>query len=53
MNNPVLAQQEEFSDYFGHKIKVKVNQKGKGNISIPFHSKEDFERLKKLIKGAK
>jgi ParB family chromosome partitioning protein len=44
---------KEFSDYFGHKIKVKVNPKGKGNISIPFHSKEDFERLKKLIKGAK
>lgn len=44
---------KEFSDYFGHKIKVKVNAKGKGNISIPFHSKEDFERLKKLIKGAK
>ena len=43
----------EFSDYFGHKIKVKVNAKGKGNITIPFHSKEDFERLKKLIKGAK
>ena len=44
---------KEFSDYFGHKIKVKVSPKGIGNISIPFHSKEDFERLKKLIKGAK
>ena len=49
----ILKGLKEFSDYFGHKIKVKVNQKGKGNISIPFHSKEDFERLKKLIKGAK
>ena len=44
---------KEFSDYFGHKIKVKVSPKGIGNISIPFHSKEDIERLKKLIKGAK
>ena len=44
---------KEFSDYFGHKIKVKVSPKGIGNISIPLHSKEDFERLKKLIKGAK
>ena len=40
---------KEFSDYFGHKIDVKVNSNGKGKISIPFHSEEDFIRIKKLV----
>ncbi|MFH6769946.1 ParB/RepB/Spo0J family partition protein [Gaetbulibacter aquiaggeris] len=44
---------KEFSDYFGHKIDVKVSKNGKGKISIPFHSEEDFNRLKKLVEGAK
>ena len=37
------------SEYFGHKINVTVNNKGKGKISIPFHSEEDFNRIKKLL----
>ena len=44
---------KEFSDYFGHKIDVTVSKNGKGKISIPFHSEEDFNRLKKLVEGAK
>ena len=44
---------KEFSEYFGHKISVKVSNNGKGNISIPFHSEEDFNRIKKLIESAK
>lgn len=44
---------KEFSEYFGHKINVKVSKNGKGNISIPFHSEEDFNRIIKLIKRAK
>ncbi|TYA84362.1 ParB/RepB/Spo0J family partition protein [Seonamhaeicola marinus] len=42
-----------FSEYFGHKIDVKVSKNGSGKISIPFHSEEDFIRIKKLIQGAK
>ena len=42
-----------FSEYFGHKIDVKVSKNGKGKITIPFHSEEDFNRIKKLIQGAK
>lgn len=42
-----------FSEYFGHKIDVKVSSNGKGKITIPFHSEEDFNRLKKLIESAK
>ncbi|MGB1283732.1 MAG: ParB/RepB/Spo0J family partition protein [Polaribacter sp.] len=41
---------KDISEYFGHKIDVSVNSKGKGKISIPFHSKEDFNRIKKLLK---
>ncbi|RKE92301.1 ParB/RepB/Spo0J family partition protein [Ichthyenterobacterium magnum] len=44
---------KEFSEYFGHKISVKVSKNGKGNITIPFHSEEDFNRIKKLVKSAK
>lgn len=44
---------KEFSEYFGHKISVKVSKNGKGHISIPFHSEEDFNRIKKLVQSAK
>jgi ParB family chromosome partitioning protein len=40
----------EINTYLGHKVNVTVNKKGKGKISIPFHSKEDFERIKNLLK---
>ncbi len=44
---------KEFSEYFGHKIDVKVSRGGKGKILIPFHSEEDFNRIKKLVESAK
>jgi ParB family chromosome partitioning protein len=44
---------KEFSEYFGHKIGVKVSKNGKGQITIPFHSEEDFNRIKKLVESAK
>lgn len=44
---------KEFSEYFGHKINVKVSKNGKGTINIPFHSEEDFNRIKKLVQSAK
>jgi ParB family chromosome partitioning protein len=44
---------KEFSEYFGHKIDVKVAKNGSGKITIPFHSEEDFNRIKKLVKSAK
>ena len=43
----------DFSEYFGHKVAIKVGKNGKGNISIPFHSEEDFSRIKKLLKSGK
>lgn len=50
---PVKKGIKEFSEYFGHKIDVKLAKNGSGKISIPFHSEEDFNRIIKLVKGAK
>lgn len=36
--------------YLDQKIDITINSKGKGKILIPFHSKEDFERIKNLLK---
>jgi ParB family chromosome partitioning protein len=40
-----------FNTFFGTKVDIKVIGNGKGKISIPFHSEEDFNRIIKLIKG--
>tara|TARA_B110000046_G_scaffold185987_1_gene231071 strand:+ start:21973 stop:22857 length:885 start_codon:yes stop_codon:yes gene_type:complete len=41
---------KDISEYFGHKIDITVSNNGKGKISIPFHSEEDFNRIKNLLK---
>jgi ParB family transcriptional regulator, chromosome partitioning protein len=43
-------QKKSITEYFGAKIDVKVAGNGKGKITIPFHSKEDFDRIIQLIK---
>jgi ParB family chromosome partitioning protein len=40
---------KEISSYFGHRVEIKVSGKDKGKIVIPFHSEEDFIRIKKLL----
>ena len=50
---PIKKGIKEFSEYFGHKIDVKLAKNGSGKITIPFHSEEDFNRITKLIKSAK
>jgi len=40
---------KEMGSYLGHKIEVKVSGNEKGKIIIPFHSEEDFIRIKKLL----
>ena len=39
----------KISDFFGAKIDVKAAVNGKGKITIPFSSKEDFNRILKLL----
>jgi ParB family chromosome partitioning protein len=43
-------QKHTFANYFGTKVDVKIAGNGKGKITIPFHSEEDFNRIIKLIK---
>jgi ParB family transcriptional regulator, chromosome partitioning protein len=45
----VEDQQKAFKNFFGAKVDVKVAGNGKGKITIPFHSEEDFNRIIKLI----
>lgn len=45
------AHKSVFINYFGTKVDVKVAGNGKGKITIPFHSEEDFNRIIKLIEG--
>ena len=44
---------KEISEYFGHKINVKISNNGSGKITIPFHSEEDFNRIKKMVQRGK
>ncbi len=44
---------KEFASYFGAKVDVKMAKNGRGKITIPFSSEEDFNRIQKLIKSAK
>ena len=41
---------DTMSSFLGNKINITVNTKGKGKISIPFTSEEDFNRIKNLLK---
>ena len=40
---------KEMTAYFGNKVNVTVNTRGKGKIAITFNSEEDFHRIKKLL----
>ena len=42
---------DDISSFFGQKISIKMGKKENGSISIPFHSKEDYKRILKLLKG--
>ena len=41
---------KDIAEFFGAKIDIKASSNGKGKISIPFSSKEDFKRILKLLK---
>lgn len=49
--NVADEEQKTITDFFGAKVDVKIDGKGKGKITIPFRSQEDFNRIIKLIKG--
>ncbi|WP_222984600.1 ParB/RepB/Spo0J family partition protein [Flagellimonas meishanensis] len=41
----------ELKEHLSTKVDVSSSSSGKGKIVIPFHSKEEFQRLKKLMTG--
>lgn len=41
---------QKFNTYFCTTVEVKIVGKGKGKITIPFHSEADFNRILQLIK---
>ena len=43
---------EVLKDYLDAPVKVQANAKGRGKITIPFHTKEELNRLKKRLTGA-
>jgi len=45
------TEKKTITNYFGTKVDVKVAGNGKGKITIPFHSEEDFKRILKLIQN--
>jgi ParB family chromosome partitioning protein len=45
------TEKKVITSYFGAKVDVKITGNGKGKITIPFHSEEDFKRILKLIKN--
>nr|WP_293301576.1 ParB/RepB/Spo0J family partition protein [Allomuricauda sp.] len=42
---------DELKEYLSTKVDVTSSQTGKGKIVIPFHSQEEFQRIKKLLTG--
>lgn len=41
--------QSKLSSHFGTRIQIKSDDKNKGEIKIPFHSKEDFNRILEIL----
>lgn len=42
---------DELKEYLSTKVDITSSQTGKGKIVIPFHSQEEFQRIKKLLTG--
>lgn len=42
---------DALKDYLSAKVDVTASSNGKGKIVIPFHSEEEFKRIKKLLTG--
>ncbi|NNE77930.1 MAG: ParB/RepB/Spo0J family partition protein [Pricia sp.] len=47
----ILENIEKFTEHLSVNVAISGSEKGNGKITIPFHSKEEFKRIKKLIIG--
>jgi ParB family chromosome partitioning protein len=41
--------QDDLSSKFGNKVLIKADDKGKGNINIPFLSTDDLNRILEML----
>ncbi len=49
--NFVSPHLEHIREYVAAKVEISASESGKGKIVIPFHSQEEFQRLRKLLSG--
>ncbi|MFW5761548.1 MAG: chromosome partitioning protein ParB, partial [Cyclobacteriaceae bacterium] len=47
----IKSLQTRLSSHFGTKVEIKSDNKDKGEIKIPFLSKEDLNRILELLPG--
>ncbi len=47
----VTSHLETIREHVAAKVEISASSSGKGKIVIPFHSKEEFQRLRKLLSG--
>ncbi len=47
----VKNSENELTEHLSSKVVIKASDKGNGKITIPFYSKEEFQRIKKMILG--
>lgn len=45
--------QHQLSNFFGTKVQLSCNKKGKGNISIPFNGEAELERIMEILDSLK
>lgn len=45
----INASQDNFNRFFGQKVAISANTKGKGKIAISFSSEEEFNKIKTLL----
>jgi len=47
--NYISQGKKDISNFLGNKVSIKLTGNNNGKIVIPFHSEEDFNRIKKLL----
>ncbi|MGY5351218.1 ParB/RepB/Spo0J family partition protein [Wenyingzhuangia sp. IMCC45533] len=46
----VTQNEQVFNRFFGQKVAISANEKGKGKIAISFNSEEEFNQIKQILK---
>jgi len=46
----IISNEKAFTRFFGQKVAISANEKGKGKISISFDSENEFNQIKEMLK---